>query len=68
MKGLLKYALVLLVAFGSATASAAFWQWSKTAATNKDIDPSINWTAGPRAGGLPVGGGSQSHQHRLEMS
>lgn len=46
MKALLKYAFVLLVALGSASSPAAFWQWSQTAATNSNSDPSINWTAG----------------------
>jgi len=56
MKGLLKYAFVLLVALGSASAPAAFWQWSKTAATNSNVDPSINWTAGMAPSGVDPSG------------
>lgn len=56
MKALLKYALVLLVALGSASAPAAFWQWSRTAATNSNVDPSINWTAGMSPSGIDPSG------------
>lgn len=56
MKGLLKYALVLLMALGSVSAPAAFWQWSKTAATNSNVDPSINWTAGMAPSGIDPSG------------
>src|SRR5258708_6597388 len=56
MKGLLKYAFVLLVALGSAQAPAAFWQWSKTAATNNNADPTINWTAGMAPSGIDPSG------------
>ncbi|HMH98877.1 MAG TPA: hypothetical protein VK577_20250, partial [Bradyrhizobium sp.] len=56
MKGLLKYALVLLVALGSASAPAAFWQWSRTTATNSSVDPAINWTAGMSPSGIDPSG------------
>lgn len=39
-------ALLILLAAGSQPAIAAFWQWSKTAATNSGADPSINWAEG----------------------
>lgn len=56
MKGFFKYLLVVLVALGSASAPAAFWQWSKTAATNSQVDPSINWTGGMSPSGVDPSG------------
>jgi microcystin-dependent protein len=56
MKAFLKYLLVALVALGSASAPAAFWQWSKTSATNSQVDPSINWTGGMSPSGVDPSG------------
>jgi hypothetical protein len=39
-------AVLLLIAAGSQPAIAAFWEWSKTAATNSGADPTINWAEG----------------------
>lgn len=46
MKELVKYLVVLLIAFGGGPAGAALWQWSQAPASNSAADPSINWTAG----------------------
>lgn len=37
---------LILIAAGAQPAYTAFWQWSKTAATNAGVDPSINWAEG----------------------
>lgn len=42
----IKFAVLLAVAIGAGPATAAFWQWSKTAANNATVDPSINWAEG----------------------
>lgn len=42
----LRIALLILLAAGAQPAYSAFWQWSKTAATNATADPSINWAEG----------------------
>jgi microcystin-dependent protein len=40
-------AAIALFAFNAIEPSkAAFWQWSKTSATNASVDPSINWAEG----------------------
>lgn len=39
-------AALILLAAGAQPASSAFWQWSKTAATNASADPTINWAEG----------------------
>lgn len=39
-------ALALLWTLSAASADAACWQWSKTAASNATADPSINWAEG----------------------
>lgn len=39
-------AALILLAAGAQPAYSAFWQWSKTAATNSGADPSINWAEG----------------------
>lgn len=38
--------LLILIAAGAQPAYSAYWQWSKTAATNSGADPSINWAEG----------------------
>lgn len=38
--------LLILLAAGAQPAYSAYWQWSKTAATNSGADPSINWAEG----------------------
>jgi len=38
-------ALILLAA-GAQPASSAYWQWSKTPASNAGADPTINWAEG----------------------
>lgn len=39
-------AALIMLAAGAQPAYSAFWQWSKTAATNAGADPSINWAEG----------------------
>lgn len=39
-------AMMLLIAMGAQPSVAAFWQWSKTAATDATADPTINWAEG----------------------
>lgn len=46
MKDMIKFLALLLIAVGAGPASAAYWQWSRTAATNAGADPSINWAEG----------------------
>lgn len=38
--------LLILLAAGAQPASSAYWQWSKTPASNASADPSINWAEG----------------------
>lgn len=45
-KDLLKFLVLLAVAGGSAPAYSAYWNWSRTAATNANADPTINWAEG----------------------
>lgn len=45
-KEILKFVVLLAVAFGAAPAYSAWWQWSKTASNNAGADPSINWAEG----------------------
>lgn len=45
-KDLIKFVVLLAVALGSAPAYSAYWNWSKTAATNATADASINWSEG----------------------
>ena len=45
-KELLKFFVLLVVAIGAGPATGAFWQWSRTASSNGNSDPSINWTEG----------------------
>lgn len=42
----LQLSFLILLAAGAQPAYSAFWQWSKTAATNAGADPSINWAEG----------------------
>jgi hypothetical protein len=42
----LQIAALILLAAGAQPAYSAYWQWSKTAATNSGADPSINWAEG----------------------
>lgn len=39
-------AALIMLAAGAQPAVAAFWQWSRTAATNATADPTINWSEG----------------------
>lgn len=39
-------AALIMIAAGAQPAYSAFWQWSKTAATNATADPTINWAEG----------------------
>ena len=45
-KDFIKFILLAAIAIGAGPASAAFWQWSKTASNNSGADPSINWAEG----------------------
>jgi microcystin-dependent protein len=45
-KELLKFFVLLVVAIGAGPATGAFWNWSKTASSNGNSDPSINWAEG----------------------
>ena len=45
-KELLKFFVLLVVAIGAGPATGSFWQWSKTASSNGNSDPSINWAEG----------------------
>lgn len=42
----LQIAALILLAAGAQPAYSAFWQWSKTSATNAGADPTINWAEG----------------------
>lgn len=42
----IQIAALILLAAGAQPAYSAYWQWSKTAATNAGADPSINWAEG----------------------
>ena len=42
----LKFFVLLVVAIGAGPATGAFWNWSRTASSNGNSDPSINWTEG----------------------
>jgi len=46
LKNFFGMVLLVLIAAGSQPAIGAFWQWSKTTATNATADPSINWAEG----------------------
>ena len=45
-KEILKFFVLLVVAIGAGPAAGAFWNWSKTASSNGNSDPSINWAEG----------------------
>ena len=42
----LKFFVLLVVAIGAGPATGSFWQWSKTASSNGNSDPSISWVEG----------------------
>lgn len=46
MKKFLGIVLLILLAGGAQPAMSDLWQWSRTASTNANSDPSINWAEG----------------------
>lgn len=45
-KEIVKFVVLALLAIGTGPASAALWQWSKTANSDATADPSIGWAEG----------------------
>ena len=43
---ILEFVILLMVAIGAGPLGASIWQWSTTAGSNANADPSINWAEG----------------------